>query len=358
MTAIWSVDTEAFYQNAVNVRNEQPIMAVVKNNAYHYGLEFAVKQFLKAGINTFSTTSLKEAVRVREIAPHATIFLMNAVYDFDTVREYQIHMTLPSLVYYYEYKEDLKGIHVHLEFENLLHRSGFKDLDELHEVLEDHVQNDNSEKMIISGLWTHFGYADEFDVPEYGIEREAWLNVLNTLLEEGYTFEMIHAQNSASYYREGQQVLPYHTHARVGIALYGSRPYRKLDTSRIQQSLTVKGNVIQTREVNAGDYCGYSFAFEATKDHTRLAVVDVGYGDGILKSRARHEAMINGKRYPIRALMMSHMFVEVDDEVHAQDEVVLYNNDIRIDEFTFKGVGANSEQLSAMNHDSLIKEYI
>ena len=40
--------------------------------------------------------------------------------------------------------------------------------------------------MIISGLWTHFGYADEFDVPEYGIEREAWLNVLNTLLEEGY----------------------------------------------------------------------------------------------------------------------------------------------------------------------------
>ena len=50
--------------------------------------------------------------------------------------------------------------------------------------------------------------------------------------------------------------------------------------------------------------------------------------------------------------MMSHMFVEVD-EVDAQDEVILYNNDIRIDEYTFKGVGANSEQLSAMNHDSL-----
>jgi alanine racemase len=35
-------------------------------------------------------------------------------------------------------------------------------------------------------------------------------------------FELIHAQNSASYYREGQQLLPYHTHARVGIALYYS----------------------------------------------------------------------------------------------------------------------------------------
>ena len=39
--------------------------------------------FLKSGINTFSTTSLKEAIKVREIAPDATIFLMNAVYDFE-----------------------------------------------------------------------------------------------------------------------------------------------------------------------------------------------------------------------------------------------------------------------------------
>jgi alanine racemase len=36
--------------------------------------------------------------------------------------------------------------------------------------------------------------------------------------------------------------------------------------------------------VNAqnGDYCGYSWAFETQHDNTKLAVVDVGYGDGIL----------------------------------------------------------------------------
>ncbi|MEB7433723.1 alanine racemase [Staphylococcus pasteuri] len=357
MTAIWSVDSEAFLDNAKKVKNQQPIMAVVKNNAYHYGLEFAVKQFLSAGIDTFSTTSLKEAVRVRELAPNATVFLMNAVYDFDTVRENEIHMTLPSLKYYYEHKNDLHGIHVHLEFENLLHRSGFKTLDEIQEVLQDHQQNSNQDKMIISGLWTHFGYADEFGVPEYDRERAAWLEVLNTLLDEGHHFDLIHAQNSASYYREGQVVLPHHTHARVGIALYGSRPYSSLGEEVIQQSLTVKANVIQVRDVQQGDYCGYSWAFETQNDNTKLAVVDVGYGDGILRTRAQHEALINGKRYPIRALMMSHMFVEVDDNVHAQDQVILYNENMRIDEYTFKGVGANSEQLSAMNHDSLIKEY-
>lgn len=96
MTAVWSVDSKIFLRNATKVKNNQSIMAVVKNNAYHYGLEFAVRTFLEAGIHTFSTTSLKEAVRVRKLAPHATIFLMNAVYDFDTVRNNNIQMTLPS----------------------------------------------------------------------------------------------------------------------------------------------------------------------------------------------------------------------------------------------------------------------
>ncbi len=35
-----------------------------------------------------------------------------------------------------------------------------------------------------------------------------------------------------------------------------------------------------------------------TKNNTKLAVVDIGYGDGILRTRAKHEALINGKNIP------------------------------------------------------------
>ncbi|WP_256084014.1 transposase, partial [Staphylococcus aureus] len=96
---------------------------------------------------------LHDSIRMMWLAQDATIFLMNAVYEFDLVREHQIHMTLPSLTYYYNHKNDLAGINVHLEFENLLHRSGFKDLNEIKEVLKDHHHTQNA-KMIISGLWT------------------------------------------------------------------------------------------------------------------------------------------------------------------------------------------------------------
>ncbi|PTG08929.1 alanine racemase [Staphylococcus chromogenes] len=354
MTAVWQLNEQVFRQNVRNVVQDNTVMAVVKNNAYNYGLTFAVRTFLDEGIHTFSTTSLSEAIRIREIAPHATIFLMNVSREFDLLRKHNIHMTLPSKEFYFQYKNELYDIQVHLEFENLLHRSGLKNLEEIQDVLRDHEKNQD-EKMKITGLWTHFGYADEFDVNDYEIEKEAWLNIVSELTQEGYQFEFIHAQNSASYMRE-KQLFPHHTHARVGIALYGSRPYSQIPREHIQQALTVKANIIQVRTVNEGDHCGYSFAYTAPKK-TQLAVVDVGYGDGILRTRAQHEVLIRGKRYPIRALMMSHMFVEVDDNVMANDEVVIYSPELRIDDYTFKGVGANSEQLSALNLDSLIKEY-
>ena len=32
--------------------------------------------------------------------------------------------------------------------------------------------------MIISGLWTHFGYADESDVPDCNVERSQWMEIV------------------------------------------------------------------------------------------------------------------------------------------------------------------------------------
>ncbi|WHI61389.1 alanine racemase [Mammaliicoccus lentus] len=354
MVARITIYEQDFINNAKQFTDGQEVMAVVKNDAYHFGLEFAVQSFIAAGIQTFSTTSLHEAVRIRNLNSDVNIFLMNPSTEFETLKQYNIAMTLPSLEFYYEFKDALSGIKLHLELENLLHRSGLKNAQEMQEVLKSNTNLPYDEQAKIEGIWTHFGYADEFGGDEYEIERAAWLSCLDEILSLGYTFKFIHAQNSASFVRE-DGLLDQHTHARLGIILYGSRPYSSLPTSTTHQNFTVTANVIQVRPIKQGETCGYSFQYTADKD-CNLAVVDIGYGDGILKTRAKHDALINGKRYPIRGLMMSHMFVEVDESVKRGDMVTMYSNDIRIDEFTFKGVGANSEQISALNHHSLIKE--
>lgn len=50
------------------------------------------------------------------------------------------------------------------------------------------------------------------------------------------------------------------------------------------------------------------------------------------------------------------MLVEVDEAVATGDRVYIYHPEMRLDEYTFKGVGANSEQLATLNYNTLTKE--
>ncbi len=352
MGGILTIDRKQFIETAKNSAGGKDIIAVVKNNAYNYGLEFAVKAFLEAGIHSFATTSLDEAGRIRSYSSDALIFMMNPVRDFKTVYEYGLHITLPSLEYYYKYQDELSGVNVHLEFAGLFNRSGFEDSSEMMEVIEHQRSLDAGKRMNITGIWTHFGYADELDMDEYEIERKMWLELINTLEEAGHTFEIVHAQNSASFARDG--LFDGHTHLRLGISLYGSRPYYELSEDDYIQSLELKAGIVQVRNIRSDQKCGYGGSYEPGRD-SKIAVVDIGYGDGILRKRADFDCLINNRRYPIKSLMMSHMIVEIDDKVSIGDEVVLYSNVMRIDEFTADGVGANSEQLGALNYQSLKK---
>ena len=88
-------------------------------------------------------------------------------------------------------------------------------------------------------------------------------------------------------------------------------------------------------------------------------MINMGYGDGLLRSRIKNnDVQINKKRYPLVCLMMSHTVAIVDQDVALGDEVYFYGHDIPVHEYTFKGVASNSEQISMLNHMSLDVDYI
>src|SRR5699024_2636844 len=102
---------------------------------------------------------------------------------------------------------------------------------------------------------------------------------------------------------------------------------------------------------------GYGGSFIAVRK-TKVAVVDICYGDGVLRKRSEYDCLINGKRYPIITWMISHMVVELDEDDTINDTVYIYHPEMRMDEYKFKGVGANSEQLATLNYKTLTKEII
>ncbi len=354
MSGIITIDRKQLVLQAVRIRDGIPTIAVVKNNAYNFGLELAVGAFLEAGITAFATTSLKEAEAIRGMTDDSMIFLLNPTMEFDSVKKLNLSITLPSFTYYEKYHEELAGIDVHIEYAGLFNRSGFDNFEEVESVLQHQSGKDIGNRFNIQGLWCHFGYADEFD-GNYETERKNWLDFLSAFDRLDIHPEYVHSQNTASFVRDS--LLPGHTHTRLGIGLYGSKPYSGLNDEMFVQPFEFYSTVVQIRDMDENMPMGYGGSFVAGRK-TKVAIVDIGYGDGVLRKRAEHDCLINGRRYPIVSLMMSHMIVEVDEAVSTGDTVYIYHPDMRLDEYTFKGVGANSEQLATLNYNTLTKEIV
>ncbi|QWQ38406.1 alanine racemase [Gemella sp. zg-570] len=346
---------EINYQNIIkNVEqlknNEKKIIAVVKNNAYNMGLEDVVKTLYKIDVNYFATTNIKEAIKIREIlGEEVNIFLFNANYDFDILEKYNIEANIPNINYLKTNLKKLKNINLQLEFSGSMRRAGAKNLKEVIDIINFCKEN----KLKLKGFWSHFAFADEFD-GLYEEEKKLVLEVYN-FAKKIYKFEVVHLQNSASFLRDGsfEEV----THIRPGIMIYGSYPYNvKNNPSKISytpyQAFSVKANVINMVTLKKGECIGYSNSYIADKEK-QVAVVDIGYGDGILRARLTGKTcLIKNKEYKILSTMMSHIVVDIDENINIGDEVIIYSQKLPIYNYN-KFCNSNSEQMAVLNYNSL-----
>ena len=324
-------------QNAINLKEQaQDIIAVVKNNAYNLDLRECVKLYSEVGINYFATTKEEECKVIREtLGKDANIFLLNPTYDFALAREHNIEINIASLEYLKENLERLQDLTLQLEFAGSMRRAGAKNLEEVLEIIAFCKENN----LKLKGFWSHFSFADEFD-GFYEKEKELVLNVLDEALEN-YDFEVVHLQNQ-----------------RLGIILYGAMPYDvnvnpvALENLVIKNPITVYGEIINIVKLNKGECIGYSNSYIADVDK-KVGVVNIGYGDGILRDRLKGKTcIINGKDRNIYSTMMSHLVVEIGEEEQIGDRVYIYDDKQQLHDYT-KYFGPNSVQLAALNYNSL-----
>lgn len=95
-------------------------------------------------------------------------------------------------------------------------------------------------------------------------------------------------------------------HVRPGIGLYGGMGMR--------QVVFPQARVIQCRDVPAGDCAGYGATWTARRD-SRLAVLNVGYADGYLRTFSnRGAALVDGRRAPVVGrVSMDMIIIDVTD---------------------------------------------
>jgi len=164
----------------------------------------------------------------------------------------------------------------------------------------------------LKGIYSHLALADGDLQGKAAMvtdqQQQHFETVLRTLPEQHNGFTR-HLANSAGTLRD--RGLHYDM-VRVGLALYGHSPNLQLQGKvDLQPALSVKARVTLIRDVPAGVGVSYGHRF-TTRRPSRLAVVGIGYADGVSRSLSGQiSAIADGQLLPqVGAITMDQLVLD------------------------------------------------
>ena len=349
------VDLDILENNAKELvskyKNYKYIFGVLKSNAYGHG-EYVVNAFIRGGINYICVSYIEEALRVRKHSKNIPILCMQPILLDDLKEAYDNNITLT--VDNMDYLDSLikkcnKNIKVHLKVDSGMNRLGFKTKDEIREAYDKIVACKYIE---LEGIYTHLATIGLFD-NKYDKQVEKFKDALSLINIK--KVPIIHFGSSAITI--GHEKLPFVNGARFGIALYGYNVTlnisldgikNKLRSARntyyqkkyslspvianvklnLKPAISMKTRIIEIKDVPKGDFIGYGATYEAKED-MKIAILPVGYYDGIGSNNNGRFVLINNKKYyMVGQMSMNMMIIKVDDTVKKTDEVTILGGDI------------------------------
>jgi len=281
---------------------------VVKANAYGLGVGPVSRQLYKEGCRQFFVAELGEAKTLRELLPlDCQIFVLGGLLPGTEAlaAELSIVPVLNSFGQFDRWKAtaSVRGqrLPAVLQFDTGMSRVGFPTAE--WDALKLRVCN--SANLEVMFIMSHLASADE---PENSQNLEQ-LSLIQRLRELFPEYPTSFANSSGVFL--GRQ---YHGDlARPGICLYGGAPIIG-GKNPMEPVVSIDAAIIQIRTVVAGAKVGYGGSFKATTE-MRLAIVAVGYADGIPRSLSdRGHVYHCGVRLPIRGrVSMDTMIVDISE---------------------------------------------
>ncbi|MDR0659967.1 MAG: alanine racemase [Prevotellaceae bacterium] len=224
----------------------------------------------------------------------------------------------------------LVGYPIHVKIDSGMHRQGFEmnDIDELASIIR------KNESIEVASAFTHLAATDEEKHDDFTRQQLNTFAEVSQALEDKLGCKFIrHALNSAGIERfpEGQFDM-----VRLGIGMYGGSTVSQAQTRVVS---TLRSVVTQIKDITPNDTVGYGRIGEVKK-HTRIAVVPIGYADGLNRrlSNGVGKFMINGQPAPIIGnICMDLTMTDITGlDVKEGDEVIIFGDEPTIFELADK----------------------
>lgn len=341
---VWvEVSLKAITQNLRTVRRhigpKPEILAVVKSNAYGLGAVPVTKALEKAGANRFGVTCSNEGIELREAGVRRPILVLTGFWPGEEKRFIE-HRLTPTVTRVEDVKKLERAatsarmksrLRFHLKINTGMNRLGIlpSELPAFAAALAD------SPHLDLEGTFTHFASAEDFSARQTDDQEQLFRECLDRMLSLGLSPGIIHMANSGAICARPST---WADMVRPGAVLYGyyqsfdppNKGQEVRDRMPLEPSLSMRARIITLRDLPPGQSVGYSARF-TTQRPSRIAVINAGYADGVMRQRTNRGCVIvRGRKVPlVGAISMDLTTVDVTDvpDVKLGDVVTLYGKD-------------------------------
>ena len=318
------VDMNIFDENIqILTRRHQCLIPVLKSDAYGLGL-LPIARALTGhpGVKMLAVAQVLEGATLREGGINGDILVLGGTLP----RQWQVAadlgltltVTRPGMIT--ELNRLGKAMNVHLKIETGLNRNGIRPGDELAGVID---ELKNSCYVNLAGTYSHFAQAEAPDRQRCAGQKAEFDKALAQLREAGIDPGLRHMSNSAA--AEWMQEAEYDA-VRIGRGLYMDA--QDAPAGQIREVASWRAAIVGLRDLPAGTRLGYGQGITLDRD-TRVAMVNVGYGDGLNHRVARGgPALVGGKTARFLGCCMDQSFLDVGDiPCGVGSEVTLFGYD-------------------------------
>ncbi len=326
------IDLDAISANVARLRDHaggRDVMAVVKADGYGHGLVESAKAARAGGASWLGVALLDEALQLRRAGDSGPLLSWLAVPGEQYSEAIRADVEVSA---YADWQlAEIVGCaqragaraRVQLEADSGLGRGGALPAD-WQQMVDEAATAQRDGQLEVTGVWSHLARSDEPGHPSIAAQTTTFETAVAYATSAGLEPRHVHLANSG-----GALASPdtWFTMVRPGIAIYGVAPFADgASPVELTPAMTLRATVALVKRAPAGLGVSYGHAYTTDRE-TTLALVPLGYGDGIPRhASGRGPVVIKGERFHVAGRVCMDQFVlDVGDTaVRAGDVVVLF----------------------------------
>lgn len=311
------IDLAAIRRNVghlCNVVAPATLMAVVKADAYGHGAVPVARAALQAGAGWLGVAHISEALALRAAGIEAPVLAWLHTVGSDFAAAIAANIDLASSGWDLEHivaaaREVEQPARVHLKIDTGLNRNGCPQ-EQWDTLVGAALEYQDQGLLRVVGIFSHLATADEPERSETDDQLRRFREAVAVAEDAGVDVEVRHLANTPAIFSRPD------THfdlVRAGLGIYGLSPFvgQSPEELGLVPAMTLRTSVAHCKAVPAKSGVSYSHNY-VTTEPTTLALIPLGYADGVPRIATGGPVRINGVTYPVVGrIAMDQMVIDL-----------------------------------------------